>query len=194
MAKAFLDPKTSARLVRGELRTVIATVDESVKKCGTTFDRGYSKLGRAQAAIENGIRTMFGDCVLDLFWEGRTIYCVGLDPVEPSDESNRPFHGMLLLLTRNIRSNNSSETSVTRITTHAMQRMLERRHRADLMPVLREELKWAFLENLTAVIQDLKAAGVFYERHEVRIPTTNGHAVVVFEPRCTPVMVTWYPV
>jgi hypothetical protein len=147
----------------------------------------FQKMGKRKIAFEAGVKKALGSCLLGSIWEGRTFICHGLEPMSPSDECNRPYHGRIRVVMHNMRSDAARDADVIEVTTHAMERMLERSSNADLMAVLAKELTWKFIESFAQTLRtDIES------RREIQVLTTTGIACIVIEPDTLPVLTTWY--
>jgi hypothetical protein len=187
---ANLDCKTSKRFVSGMLKLADTELTHTTQQEVQPVVMS-TKLSKKQAAYEKQVTSLFGACMLGVFWAGRTAYCHGLEPVAPNTETNRPYHCILRLLVTNLRSGHSYDRSVLEITTHSMERMLERCHDTRLLTILKEELTWDFMTNLAQTCVD------FFKSdpdsvHKFKVKTTNGLACITFEPNSIPVMTTWF--
>lgn len=105
-------------------------------------------------------------------------------------EINRPYHGVLRFVSYNARSDASCDCSILEITTHSMERMMQRRHSAKLFTLLSEELTWKFISALAEEARRVGDVGI--EIVKTKVPTTSGTACITLERGKLPVLTTWY--
>jgi hypothetical protein len=187
--RTFLDSKTSKTFVRGMLKMVSEErAEASVKFEGQTIHANCAKFGKRKQAIEQIYAEMLQATLLGFGWVRRTLIGYGLHPIT---EEGRPTFACLMWFTYNARTNVKDEGAVIDITTHALERMLERQPELNLIRAARSELTAECIESMVETFSDYHQKGELEER-SFKVDTRTGTACCIVKPGEVAVMTTWY--
>lgn len=143
----------------------------------------------AKRLEENYVKKL-GDTNLYSYWKGRTFMVFTLMIMTPED---RPPYAELAIHTINIRSNAQRFYNIGLISTHAMERLLERRNDVNLLALLKEELDFSFLNSFLEVLDNRYENGGFKDK-EFKLNTATGVMCIrIPDGDIVPVFTTWYP-
>lgn len=196
-----LDPKTARRLVTGELKSECARLDHLMEidraekaaiMAGKKVQYISSKMSRIKKSVEEDFKNFYGDTLLCALWIGRSIYGYVAEPVKPEEGGLRPYHSVIYVMVYNTRSFSKEYRPVINVSTHAMERILSRKHDTKVYLNLKCEFT---LNTITSMISEINE----WAKNEpvskvVKVETTNGIAVVALKDTKTiPTLVTWYP-
>lgn len=191
MAKVFLDPKTAKTFVHGMLKTADKNLNES---CIKPVSARAQKQVKRMAEVEHAVKSLLGECLLGSLWSGRMFACWGIEPVSPN-ESARPYHGILRYLTYNTRSDVSRDVDIVEVSTHAMERILQRQPEGNLLKALANEFTYDFINNYIDTVLNLPEKDVASKvKLEFKVNTTTGVACIVVDAtrNTLAVITTWY--
>lgn len=200
-----LDPKTARRLVTGELKNECARLDHLVEvdkaekaaiRAGKKVQYVSSKRAKLTKSVEEDFRNFYGDTLLCTAWNGRSLYGYIAEPVKPDDDDTRPYHSIVYVLVYNTRSFSKVYRPFLNISTHAMERLLSRKHDTKVYINLKCEFTHEILNDLILSINTWfkDSDSVTEEDKVLKIETTTGIGVIVFtDSETIPTLVTWYP-
>lgn len=152
------------------------------------------KTGKLQSRMEADIRRVFAETLIDIGWIGRNLQYVIFQPSTTDlDEKGKPQRAGITQCVLNSRSKHTTYNVVCVLTSHAMERLLERRHDTKLLKIVSEEFNLNFIVRfLYSVVSD-SGDPLSQPLPEFKIRTTNGWACGVCEPGNLPTITTWYP-
>jgi hypothetical protein len=197
-----LDPKSAKRIVTGLLKEEHRKVAESIKEANAVAKANVAlraktrsatiKLSKFQTEIENKVVRSFGDSLIYAGWYKRMLQCYVLEPIPPTDEQNRPVFGLLVVHSYNSRSGHMTSKDILEVSTHFMERLITRKKDTRLLTLFKEEFTWNFFNEYCGLMNTWWEGGCL--RQDMKVPTTNGTACIVFPMGIElPVLTTWYP-
>jgi hypothetical protein len=146
-----LDQKSAKQIARSHLRTGDLALTGYLEKSKPEINP--SSVNRKRALVEKQAAQAYGNMLINSWWNGRNFSSFILTPVSP-ELSNRPYYAVLIWRSFNLRSNATKDRHLLEVTTHAMERIVERSNDPDLFGVVRKELDLAFLDLLCNALSD----------------------------------------
>jgi hypothetical protein len=155
-----------------------------------SVDPSHLSLGTAKykTKIVSIIKEALGKTLLNFRWKNRTFIYLSFVPF---GESSKSLRGSVDYATHNLRSGISEVSSLTNISAHAMERLLERRRDVDIMKILSEEFDWNFVSSVQKKLKDLDSRP--QDTFEFKMTTgSGGTACFVKDPGIPLLITTWY--
>ena len=192
---AIIDPKTSKRFVTGMLKTessrMVDCLNETEANRQKRFNsnlRSSDKPSAMAKRLEENYKKNLGNTYLYSYWEGRLFNAFSLTVINPEERS--PYIE-LGAHTINTRSTMQNLYILGTITTHSMERLLQRRSDTKLLALLKEELNNLFLSDYLELIFNYENGTV--EGNEFKVNTATGIMCIRMpKENLPPVFTTWY--
>ena len=138
---SFFSQSTSRRLVNNQLANnksyVMQKYEESVSQA--SISSKPRSFGALKKFYVNSITTVFKDTLLLYGEEGRNLEFIILMPFTPDEDNQMPHRAMIVHYHINLRSCSSKMREIAIVTTHAMERIIERRRDVRLITLMSEE-------------------------------------------------------
>lgn len=184
----FFSPATARRMVDSQMRNQYLDVARSFEQAmlaGTSHlpqSLSYKRKWFVAKAKE-----VFGDMLIEHNWSGRILQYLVILPFLPDGDCSRPYKALIRAYQYSLRANHMSSVDFVVLTTHAMERLLERRKDARLSVLLVEEFNMDFIGDiLEFLVQSTDGT-------EFKIRTENGWACGLMQ-ESVPTVLTWYPI
>ena len=192
---SFFSQSTSRRLVNNQLANnksyVMQKYEESVLQA--SISSKPRSFGALKKFYVNSITTVFKDTLLLYGEEGRNLEFIILMPFTPDEDNQMPHRAMIVHYHINLRSCSSKMREIAIVTTHAMERIIERRRDVRLITLMSEEFNLEFFTNLTQlVIAPHFLSPTPPEDKNFKIMTKTGWACGSIEDGIATIT-TWYP-
>jgi hypothetical protein len=181
-----LDSKSARRIATGILEMRCDDFTAAAKALLTPPPHTLSpRASSLRKRVESNIRAVQGDSFINGGWDGRTYNFIAFE-VQHSNEG-MPLQLAIILQSFNTRSNAQRVSTVALVTMHAMERLMERRHDADLMRLAHAEFDTQFLAEIGLNTEASKLP----IKEEFRIRTTHGLACGIVSETGLPIVRTW---
>ncbi len=169
------DSKTSKRIVTGLLKLERTEVNDRFNSISSNPVE-LNKLSRRKKHIEESITKGYEHLILGSHWYNRTFCFFCIEPI--SSKETRPNYGVLTCKTYNSRSDYTKDVPILVLTTHSMERLLERRKDTRLILLLKEELTLDFI--FKYIDEFKKWVDNDYSEKDFKLATANGIACLHF--------------
>lgn len=193
---AYLSPTTSRLIVNGQMKSQERDLQSryDIMMNGPKLTREAS-LSSIKKWYERAIKTTFGEMIISSWQEKRMMNAIVIMPISPSADCSRPYQAHITMYSYNLRSTASHNYMIALLTTHVMERLMERRKDVKLIELIKDEFDVNFIDQLMLHVYSKNSRDVanhLDNGSEFKLKTKNGYVCGIFENRKL-VLKTWYP-